>query len=364
MFTRRLFIDPIGDELALSDSAQAHLESLDGQLPDTQFLAELSTKDDANLASRVLYESLLRDSRHGEFHRKVDGSPAGPKRKMPAPLIVIVPGMFYREYPEIGADGSLLADVARRFGAETVTVPTLSLGSVRENRDILHKYLGDMPSRPFWLVSMSRGSAEVKWMLQSHLDAPYLDRMQGWISVCGIVSGTPLHERIYESRIQSALHRALARVNGIDTRLGAELQRSNELWRPTQCPEHIQIVNIIAIPLSWHVTSSAMRRYRRICHLGPNDGVVLLGDYLNEPGLIYPVWGVDHFMRTSRLSEIFGRLFCHLLIRNGEVYENSGDCTANNDSHRLDCDGAGSTYGRSAGVAADHVGGRGRAKYQ
>lgn len=361
MFTRRLFIDPIGDELALSDSARTHLERLDGQLPDKQFLAELSTNDEANLASRVLYESLLRDSRHGEFQRKVDGSPTRPTRKTSAPLIVIVPGMFYREYPEIGADGSLVVDIARRFGAETVTVPSLSLGSVSENRDILHEYLRNMPARPFWLISMSRGSAEVKWMLQSHSDASYLDQLQGWISVCGIVSGTPLHERIYKSRILSALHRTFARVNGIDADLGAELCRSNELWQPTQCPEHIQIVNIIAIPLSWHVTGSAMRRYKRICHLGPNDGVVLLGDYLNEPGLIYPVWGVDHFMRTSRLGEILGRLFCHLLVRNGEVYENSGDCTANNDSHGLDRDGAGSSYGRSAGVAADHVGGRGRA---
>lgn len=342
MLSRRLFVDRICDEVALSQEALAELSNLDGNLPSSRFLAELAGGGQVNLATRVLYESLLRDPHHGDFIRQVDASPLRARRVSSAPLIVIVPGMFYREYPEIGADGGLLTEVASQFGVDTVTIPTLSLGSVNENVEILHRHLGDIGDRPFWLVSMSRGSAEVKWLLQAHPEATYLDQIKGWVSMCGIVSGTPLHERIYANQFLGAMHRLVARVNGINPELGAELCASNSRWQPTRCPTDTRVVNIIAVPLSWHVTGSVIRRYHRICHHGPTDGVVILSDYLKEPGVIYPVWGVDHFMRTSRITALFYRLFYYLFVGKGENDENNDDRNSGIDANDPDRDSAGS----------------------
>lgn len=321
MLTRRLFAASIGDEVGLAEEAQARLGKLGPEMPSAATINALAGNLDANLASSVLHQALLREPRYGDFIREVDRSPETAVKVQGAPLLIIVPGMFYRDYPEIGADGGLVAGIAEKFGLEVVTAPTLSLGSVAENLKILHEFLNRAATREFWLVSMSRGSAEIKWLLQRHPEAPYLADLRAWISVCGILSGTPLHERIYANPILGTLHRGLARINRISPGLGEELLRSKDHWAPARLPSNTKMVNVIAIPLSWHVTNSAIRRYHRICHLGPTDGVVLLADYLNEPGYIYPVWGVDHFLRSTRIAALFYRLLSFLLVRKGESDE-------------------------------------------
>lgn len=337
MLIRRLFAEAIGDEVALTEEARRQLEKLQDESPSSQTINALASKKDANLASAVLYQALLREPHHGAFIRAVDQCPTSAVTVDDAPLMIVVPGMFYREYLEIGADGKLVKDIARKFGMKTVTAPTSSLGSVNENLAILHEYLCRVATRPFWLVSMSRGSAEVKWLLQRYPDAPYLSALRVWLSIAGIVAGTPLHERIYANKFYGAMHRSLARINRISPALGEELVCSNPNWQKLTCPPHTQIINIIAVPLSWHVTESAIRRYYRLCPFGPTDGVVLLTDYLDEPGLIYPVWGADHFLRMSRIAALFYRLLYFLLVGEGEHDEksdNRNSCLGVPDSER------------------------------
>lgn len=321
MLTRRLFSASIGDEVALAEEAKARLAEFGPAIPSGATINALAGNLDANLASSVLHQALLREPHYGDFIRQVDRSPEAAVKVPGAPLLIIVPGMFYRDYPEIGADGGLVAGIAEKFGFEVVTAPTLSLGSVAENLEILHAFLNRVATREFWLASLSRGSAEIKWLVQRHPDAPYLADLRAWISICGIISGTPLHERIYANPILGTLHRGLARINRINPALGEELLRSSDHWGPARLPSDTKMVNVIAIPLSWHVTNSAIRRYHRICHLGPTDGVVLLADYLNEPGYIYPVWGADHFLRSPHIARLFYRLLSFLLVRNGESDE-------------------------------------------
>ena len=328
----------MGDEKALRDDARARLAGLGPEMPDAASINALAGDTDADVASSAFYEAILRDPSYGDFIRKVDASPDSAARISDAPLLIIVPGMFYREYPDIGADGSLIAGIAERFGLDVLRVPTSSLGSITENLEVLHTFLAREAKREFCLVSMSRGSAEVKWLLQRYPDAPYLDNLRTWISICGILSGTPLHEHIYSNRVFRTLHRGLARINRINPELGEELLRSRDHWAATRIPPQATQVNVIAVPLSWHVTGSAIRRYRRICHLGPTDGVVLLTDYLDEPGMIYPVWGVDHFLRSTRIAAMFYQLLSFLMAP-GRTSNEKGetlvvDCAAAADAKR------------------------------
>ncbi|MBT8098394.1 MAG: hypothetical protein KJO82_01520, partial [Gammaproteobacteria bacterium] len=166
MLTRRLFAAPMSDELALAEQASARLAELGPTMPDAAAINAIAGAADANLASRVLYEALLRDPGRGAFIREIDAALVGTVAVQNAPLLIIVPGMFYREYPEIGADGELIAGIATKFGLNVLNAPTSSLGSIRENLEILHNFLTREVRRDFWLVSMSRGSAEVKWLLQ------------------------------------------------------------------------------------------------------------------------------------------------------------------------------------------------------
>jgi hypothetical protein len=54
------------------------------------------------------------------------------------------------------------------------------------------------------------------------------------------------------------------------------------------------------------------RRHQKLAYLGPNDGSTLLRDAIVETGLIYPVWGADHYFQIPEASQILYRLFLYL----------------------------------------------------
>jgi hypothetical protein len=67
-----------------------------------------------------------------------------------------------------------------------------------------------------------------------------------------------------------------------------------------QLPPHLQLISLVGFPLRQHMTSGLGRRcYDRVACHGPNDGVIVLSDVCAQPGLIYPIWGADHLLRSG-----------------------------------------------------------------
>jgi len=65
-------------------------------------------------------------------------------------------------------------------------------------------------------------------------------------------------------------------------------------------PAHLRLISIVGFPLRSHMTSGLGRRcYDRLSPFGPNDGVIVLDDVCAQPGLIYPIWGADHLLRSG-----------------------------------------------------------------
>jgi hypothetical protein len=78
----------------------------------------------------------------------------------------------------------------------------------------------------------------------------------------------------------------------------------------------------VGFPLAQHLTNALARRcYRRVRHLGPNDGAgILLGDVCRLPGHVYPVWGADHYLRPRGrdLRDLARGIFLYLHEELGE----------------------------------------------
>lgn len=308
-----MFLGAVDDKVLLSRQARDIARSNGKRLPDSVRLQSISQQYGVNTATLVLEQCLRSDANHGRFIRLVERSSSSTTTIGEAPLLVIVPGLYYKERPELGGDAALIQKIARQFGIATEVVPTKSLGGIEENTEILHRYLQTM-NTPYWLASISRGGAEIKWLLYRYADAAYLENLQMWISVNGIVRGSRLLDRVGDSTLTRWLFRSMARLNRIDPRLVDELHHTRVEWAATQLPKNTQYYNIISLPMSWDITAPVQSRYRQLsCH-GPNDGAVVLGDYLSEPGLCFPVAGVDHLMRNSNLSDIFYKLINHLMV--------------------------------------------------
>lgn len=66
-------------------------------------------------------------------------------------------------------------------------------------------------------------------------------------------------------------------------------------------PKHILMITITGFPLRKHLSNGMARRcHGRLASLGPNDGTLVLADVCALPGLIYPVWGSDHYLRPEK----------------------------------------------------------------
>lgn len=260
---------------------------------------------DLDAATRRLYQEVVESPRHRDFIAKVramDGR-ALLRRAPPADTtLAIVPGAFYRENPRSGADGRVVRAQATRLGWTVETVPLASAGSTLENARILCEWLASRRESRIVLASVSKGGPDVKVALAQPRAARAFERVACWINLCGILDGTPLADWLVSWNAEAAFSRLYYRMKGVSVEFVRDLRRARggPLDFALELPPHLRLVSLVGFPLRSHITSGLGRRcYDRMAPHGPNDGVIVLSDVCAQPGMIYPVWGADHLLRSG-----------------------------------------------------------------
>ena len=303
------------DEVALALRVAPEVAALGGELPGLDDLAAAANRHGLDYATMLFYRAILDSPRHGAFAREIDALPAAPPvSKAPAgpprPRLLIVPALFYRERPDLGGDGRLIAEVARACGFAAEVVPIASRGGVRENAALLWRTVRERPEEPLWLLSLSKGGAEVRVALTDHADEPEVSRVRGWVNVNGLANGSHLMDHMLGSAIERLKLRAFLLALRIPMAHVRDFGTAGPLWRrPFPLADRLTIVNLIGVPLLSHMPSRLLERYRQLGRTGPNDGFALLPELLFLPGEIYPVWGANHLFRSPLVSPLLYRLF-------------------------------------------------------
>jgi hypothetical protein len=287
-------------------------------LPSAAELREIAAREGIDAATARLYRDVLESPVHGPFIRRV-----AEIRDRPAPaawssgaVLAIVPAAFYRENPESGADGRLLREEAERLGCPTDIVPLASTGTVRQNARILLDWLAAQSGRPVILASLSKGGADVKMALAQPGAERAFENVAAWISLCGILEGTPLAEWLLSGSPGAVLLRLYYRISGqslsflSDLRYGA----GEPLDFALRLPAHLRLISIVGFPLREHLVRGVARRcHQRLTPLGPNDGGLVLADVCALPGLIYPIWGADHYLQPKAdVRALFAAILLYL----------------------------------------------------
>jgi hypothetical protein len=272
-------------------------------------------QDGLDFATALLYDRLVRSPEHGPFIEEV----AGPGRRNGTPIgeratIAVVPGAFYLEDRTSGADGRFIRESAARLGCRDECVPLESFGALATNARILLDWLlARSRPEPIVLVSLSKASAEVKLALASSEATLAFRNVTAWISLSGLYHGTPLVTWLRRRPWRLAFIRLLFRWRGYHYAALAELERGprRALDFELRPPSHLRIVHVVGFPLRRHLSCPLARRgHRRIGPLGPNDGgAILLADLQRLPGVIFPVWGADHYLRPAQgIQSLMSRL--------------------------------------------------------
>jgi hypothetical protein len=279
-------------------------ELVGGILPSATQLQEIAAQHGMDAATTLLYRRVRESPRHGPFVRRVEEIC---KRGRSASwdsdaMLVIVPGGFYRENPSSGADGRFLRDQAERLGCPTDLIPINSTGSLQQNAAIICDWLRARRDRPVILASLSKGGADIKMALAQPGAAAAFEHVVGWINLCGTLDGSPLAQWLLSSNPFALFLRTYYRLRGQslwfmrDLKYGPGSPLDFELRLPSQ----IRMISIVGFPLHQHLSNAVARScYRRLAPLGPNDGGLVLADVCAQPGLLYPLWGADHYLRPK-----------------------------------------------------------------
>lgn len=295
------FLGPPVDEVELHAEAARALAGCGGDIVRAVAGAH------PDLATCILYNHMLRS--HGPFIRGIDRLPAAPEPAPKGVRILIVPGMFHAEYPDMGADGKLVRSIFAKNGFEAEIIPVHSRGTVGANKRIVRDALLRQAGGAVWLVSISKGSADVRACLQEMPSADVPTNLKGWINFSGTFSGSILSDHRTDTALKRIFFRMVCLLSGVDYALVGEMASTNPAWRlKPEFAERMELIHVLGFPLRSHVQPMLAHRYLRLSQSGPTDGMIRLSDAVGYPGHVYPVWGCDHFARTGSLSALLYRL--------------------------------------------------------
>lgn len=263
---------------------------------------------DHPLATALLYDRVLRRSENRAFLQRVI---EGHGEVDPSQFKVgLVPGAFYREHAHTGADGARIASLLEDLGLRTELIPVHSFGRVEENARIILEWLQRQTAANLAIISLSKGGAECRTALQMSGCTGW-ESVKAWVSLSGLAQGTPLVAWLRGRRLRMVGVRFLLWCRGQSFRAAEDIRHDDgdlsTAW--PELPPHLRLVHVIAFPLAHHLRHPwAPKAYRRLSPLGPSDGGgFLLADAARLPGILCPVWGVDHYLDPAWDSAAFLR---------------------------------------------------------
>jgi hypothetical protein len=210
--------------------------------------------------------------------------------------VVFAPGFHYLTDRSSGADFASQRQFFRELGVRVQLIKTEEDGTVEENAAIIAAYIRALGDTKVILVSTSKAGPEVALALGKILAPDETARVKAWISVGGLIRGTPLADYA-TTWPQSWIVRLMFLYSRTDFRgiPGLRTAASQARMEGIRIPARIMIVEYIAVPLSGDIYGSVRSRYVRLRKGGPSDGLTLLADELLPNGIAVIEPEIDHF---------------------------------------------------------------------
>jgi hypothetical protein len=210
--------------------------------------------------------------------------------------VLFAPGFHYLTDRSSGADFANQRQFFHELGVRVQLIRTEEDGTVEENAAIIAATIRTLGDTKVILVSTSKAGPEVALALGKILAPNETAQVKAWISVGGLIRGTPLAD--YATTWPQSL---IVRLMFLNSRTGFQgipgLTTAAGQFRMEgiRIPARIMIVEYIAVPLSGDIYGSVRSRYVRLRKGGPNDGLTLLADELLPNGIAVIEPGIDHF---------------------------------------------------------------------
>ena len=278
----------------------------------TNTLAEISRKYSMDVATLYYVQKLNQVDRNRKsqdlyfkyFEMQLNATQIG-LTELKKNLIVFVPGLAYKEDATTGADFSTQRKLLNSFGISHELVETGEWSLTEENALIIAERLRQLnkQQRSIILVSASKGSLETAIALGSILKPEETTTIKSWISVGGILRGSPIADR-YLTAPYSWMAEFVLWIKGkrIDIVKDLSYKKRKLSFEELKFSDHIKIIHLVAAPLSTNVDKAVRGRFKFMQKLGPNDGMTPLADEVTSNGIVIFEIGLDHYFRDRNIE--------------------------------------------------------------
>ncbi|HEX6564254.1 MAG TPA: hypothetical protein VF020_08220 [Chthoniobacterales bacterium] len=217
--------------------------------------------------------------------------------------VLFAPGFHYLTDRSSGADFASQRQFFHELGISVQLIRTEEDGTVEENAAIIAANIRVLSGAKVILVSTSKAGPEVALALGKILAPEETTPVEAWISVGGLIRGTPLADYA-TTWPQSWIVRLMFLYShtGFQGIPGLTTTASQARVERIRIPAGIMTVEYIAVPLSGDIYGSVRSRYVRLRKDGPNDGLTLLADELLPNGIAVIEPGIDHFFAAPDIE--------------------------------------------------------------
>jgi hypothetical protein len=226
-------------------------------------------------------------------------------KRLRSHLFAFIPGYAYRKTPATGADFARQRRTMEQAGLQTCLIETDETGTVEKNAGIIADELRRLSNQydKIIVVSASKGGPEAALALGKLLPPRQSRSVKAWISVGGILRGSPLADQA-QVWPRSWWTKVVVFFLGFPQEIVENLstKRRKEVFDTLTFPGHMLMLQYVGAPLSGQVSPDVRGRYRRLRELGPNDGLTLLPDELIPEGTVVTDVGLDHYYRDPEID--------------------------------------------------------------
>ena len=274
----------------------------------TLLFVEAIAGNPANARARAIYLEELGRERHAGRQDDVGWGDL---------LVLFAPGWLYESHgAHTGADLKLERECLDSLGIANELIPLGENDTVEANAAVVADAIRRRSTTGvrIVLVSASKSSAEVALALGDILDVRETQSVLAWLSVGGLIRGTPLADRALEPGLACLVWLRLGLQGfGLGALRSMQVEPRTRAVADLSLPQHLLVLSYVGVPLSGHVSDRGLPGYEYLRSWGPNDGLTLLADELVPTGYVLCEPGADHYFGLAGREERATALFRTLL---------------------------------------------------
>jgi hypothetical protein len=219
--------------------------------------------------------------------------------------VAFVPGLDYLDTTN-GGDFAKQRRLFSSNGIQNELILTESWGHADRNAEIVATRLKELNKQheKIIVVSASKGGLDVAIALGKLLKAEDILSVKAWVSVGGILRGSPVADKyLCWPKCWIAEIGLMFVGQKISLVQDVSYKKRTADFNNFRFPEHIKRVHFIGAPLSTQIHKRIKSNYCSIKEYGPNDGITPLADEVSDGGIVVSELGFDHYYKHPDLDK-------------------------------------------------------------